>query len=119
MKELTKQCIGLISKTLVQLGQTKTDKDILILASTLAEDLMRDFGSMTWPDVEEAFRTGIRGDKFALNVQTYYHWLRAQKKLIDEEIWKKNNQVTYRPDKRMIYRSKKGTGLLTIKKLLK
>ena len=39
--------------------------------------------------------------------------------LIDEEIWKKNNQVTYRPDKRMIYRSKKGTGLLTIKKLLK
>ena len=69
--------------------------------------------------MEEAFRSGIRGDRFALNVQTYYHWLRAQKKLIDEEIWKKNNQVTYRPDKRMIYRSKKGTGLLTIKKLLK
>ena len=43
MKELTKQCIGLISNTLVQLGQTKSDKDILILASTLAEDLMRDF----------------------------------------------------------------------------
>ena len=111
MKELTKKCIGLISNTLVQLGQTKSDKDILILASTLAEDLMRDFKTLSWTCVEEAFRTGIRGDKFVLNVQTYYAWLRAQKKLIDEDIWKKNNQITYRPDKRMIYRSRKGTGL--------
>jgi len=78
---------------------------------------MRDFGNMSWIMVEEAFRSGIRGDRFVLNVQTYYIWLRAQKKLIDEDIWKKNNQVTYRPDKRL-YRPKKGTGLLTIKKLL-
>jgi phosphoribosyl-dephospho-CoA transferase len=119
MKELTKKCIGLISNTLVQLGQTKTDKDILVLATTLADDLLRDFKTLSWTCVEEAFRTGIRGDKFVLNVQTYYSWLRAQKKLIDEDIWKKNNQITYRPDKRMIYRSRKGTGLLTIKKLLK
>ena len=114
MKELTKKCIGLISNTLVQLGQTKSDKDILILASTLAEDLMRDFGNMSWKDVEEAFRSGIRGERFVVNVQTYYIWLRAQKKLIDEDIWKKNNQVTYRPDKRLIYRSRKGTGMKSI-----
>jgi len=118
MKELTKKCIGLISNTLVQLGQTKTDKDILILASTLAEDLMRDFSTMSWPDVQESFRSGIRGERFVVNVQTYYIWLRAQKKLIDEDIWKKHNQVTYNPDKRMLYRKRKGTGLLTIKKLL-
>ena len=118
MKELTKKCIGLISNTLVQLGQTKTDKDILILASTLAEDLMRDFSTMSWIDVQESFRSGIRGERFVVNVQTYCIWLRAQKKLIDEDIWKKHNQVTYRPDKRLIYRSRKGTGLLTIKKLL-
>ena len=114
MKELTKKCIGLISNTLVQLGQTKSDKDILILASTLAEDLMRDFGNMSWNDVEEAFRSGIRGERFVVNVQTYYIWLRAQKKLIDEDIWKKNNQVTYRPDKRLTYRPKKGTGMKSI-----
>ena len=118
MKELTKKCIGLISNTLVQLGQTKSDKDILILASTLAEDLMMDFSTMSWIDVQESFRSGIRGERFVVNVQTYYIWLRAQKKLIDEDIWKKNNLVTYRPDKRMIYRKRKGTGLLTIKKLL-
>ena len=121
MKELTKKCIGLISNTLVQLGQTKTDKDILILATTLADDLLRDFKKLSWFDVEEAFRTGVRGDKFVLNVQTYYAWLRAQKKLIDEDIWKKHNQLTYIPDKRMIYRSRKGTGmkLISNKKKLK
>jgi phage tail tube protein FII len=110
MKELTKKCIGLISNTFVQLGQTKSDKDILILASTLAEDLIRDFPSLSFKDVEEAFRSGIRGDRFAVNVQTYYHWLRAQKKLIDEDVWKQNNQSTYRTDKRLIYRNNKGTG---------
>ena len=69
MKELTKKCIGLISSTLVQLGQTKTDKDILILASTLAEDLIRDWKMLSWSDIEEAFRTGIREtDEFSLNV---------------------------------------------------
>ena len=91
MKELTKKCIGLISNTLVQLGQTKTDKDILILASTLAEDLMRDWSNLSWNDVEEAFRSGIRGERFVVNVQTYYI---------------------------LLYRKRKGTGLLTIKKLL-
>ena len=80
---------------------------------------MRDWSSLSWTDVEEAFRSGIRGERFVVNVQTYYIWLRDQKKLIDEDIWKKNNQVTYRTDKRLIYRSRKGTGLLTIKKLLK
>ena len=119
MKELTKKCIGLISKSLIELGQTKSDKDILVLATTLADDLLRDFKTLSWVDVEEAFRTGIRGDKFVLNVQTYYSWIRAQKKLIDEDTWAKNNQEHYSKRKELIYRKKNGTGLLTIKKLLK
>ena len=120
MKELTKKCIGLISKALVELGQTKSDKDILLLSSTLAEDLIRDFKTLTFEDVEEAFRTGIRStDKFVLNVQTYYSWLRAQKKLIDEDTWAKNNQDQYTKRRELTYRKKNGTGLLTIQKLLK
>ena len=120
MKELTKKCIGLISKTLVELGQNKSDKDILILATTLAEDLMRDWKMMSWEDIEESFRTGIRTtDKFVLNVQTYYSWLRAQKKLIDEDTWAKNNQEQYTKRRELTYRKKNGTGLLTIQKLLK
>ena len=119
MKELTKKCIGLISNTLVQLGQTKSDKDILILSTTLAEDLVRDFKNMEFKDIEEAFRNGIREtDLFSLNVKTYYKWIRAQKKLIDEDIWAQNNQEHYSKRKELTYRSKNNTGLLTIKKLL-
>lgn len=119
MKELTKKCIGLISSTLVQLGQTKTDKDILILASTLAEDLVRDWKMLSWKDVEESFRSGIReSEEFALNVKTYYKWLRTHKKLIDEDVYKQNNLESFTVDKRLKYRSKNNTGLLTIKKLI-
>jgi|TARA_R100000482_G_scaffold93964_1_gene39213 hypothetical protein len=120
MKELTKKCIGLISSSLVQLGQTKTDKDILILASTLADDLVRDWKMLSWLDVEESFRSGIReSDEFSLNVKTYYKWLRAHKKLIDEDVYKQNNLQCYTTDRRLKYRSRKGTGLLTINKLIK
>ena len=119
MKELTKKCIGLISSTLVQLGQTKTDKDILILASTLAEDLVRDWKMLSWQEVEESFRSGIReSEEFALNVKTYYKWLRTHKKLIDEDVYKQNNLESYTIDRRLKYRSKNNTGLLTIKKLI-
>ena len=119
MKELTKKCIGLISSTLVQLGQTKTDKDILILASTLAEDLVRDWKMLSWKDVEESFRSGIReSEEFALNVKTYYKWLRTHTKLIDEDVNKQNNLESFTVDKRLKYRSKNNTGLLTIKKLI-
>ena len=104
---------------MVQLGQTKTDKDILILASTLAEDLVRDWKMLSWKDVEESFRSGIReSEEFALNVKTYYKWLRTHKKLIDEDVYKQNNLQSYTIDRRLKYRSKNNTGLLTIKKLI-
>ena len=120
MKELTKKCIGLISKTLVELGQTKSDKDILILSTTLAEDLVRDWKMMRWDDIEESFRTGIReSNEFHLSVKTYYKWIRTQKKLIDEDTWAKNNQEQYTKRRELTYRKKNGTGLLTIQKLLK
>ena len=120
MKELTKKCIGLISSTLVQLGQTKTDKDILVLASTLAEDLVRDFPNMDWESIEAAFRTGIREtDEFHLSVKTYYKWINHQKKIIYEDQWNQETKLHYSEDKRLKYRSRNGTGLLTIQKLLK
>jgi len=120
MKELTKKCIGLISKSLVELGQTKSDKDILILANTLSNDLLRDFQTLSWTDVEDAFRTGIRQtERFVLNVQTYYSWLKAQKKLIDDDTWAKNNQEQYSQRRELKYRKRNGTGLISIQKQLK
>ena len=120
MKELTKKCIGLISKSLVELGQTKSDKDILILANTLSKDLLRDFQTLSWTDVEESFRTGIRQtERFVLNVQTYYSWLKAQKKLIDEDTWAKNNQEQYSQRRELKYRKRNGTGLISISNIKK
>ncbi len=120
MKELTKKCIGLISKSLVELGQTKSDKDILVLANTLSNDLLRDFKTLSWTDIEESFRTGIRqSERFVLNVQTYYSWLKAQKKLIDDDTWAKNNQEQYSQRRELKYRKRNGTGLISIQKQLK
>ena len=41
--ELQLKCVDLISKTFLELGQTKTDKEIVILSQCLAEDLKEDF----------------------------------------------------------------------------
>lgn len=46
IKELKLLCVDLVSKTLVELGQTKTDKEIVILATSLAEDVKEDFGNL-------------------------------------------------------------------------
>ena len=48
----------------------------------------------------------------------YYKWLRTHKKLIDEDVYKQNNLESFTVDKRLKYRSKNNTGLLTIKKLI-
>jgi len=41
IKELELMCVDLISKTLVELGQVKDEKHIVILARSLAYDVRR------------------------------------------------------------------------------
>ena len=50
-KDLTLQCVDLVSKTFVELGQSKTEQDIVILAQSLSDDLKRDFYKFTLDDV--------------------------------------------------------------------
>ena len=54
-EELTIECVKLISKTLVQLGQTKSSEDISILASTLSYDLLNEkrFKGLNFQDIQE------------------------------------------------------------------
>jgi len=112
--------ISLVRDTLIQLGQSKNAEDQAIIARILINDLQRDFSNMEFEDVQEAFRNGIRNtEEFVLNVKTYYKWLKMQKKILYENEWNKNNLATYREDKRVSYRSRKGTGMITINKLLK
>ena len=111
-QELELKCVDLISKTFVELGQTKTDKEIVILSQSLAEDLRQDFeNSMEWPDIEQSFRNGVRRtEQFHLSVKTYYKWITTQRQLI----WDNHHKEPEKQDKRLNYRTRKGTGMTQI-----
>ena len=116
VSQLKLKCLDLITKTFVELGQVKDDKTLAILAQTLASDLLEDFANLTFEDIQQAFRQGIRNtDRFVLNVQTYYLWIKAHRQLI----WNESSKEPERQDKRLRYRSRKNTGLNNINKLIK
>jgi len=109
--QLKLNCLDLITKTFVELGQVKDDKTLAILAQTLATDLLEDFPNLTFEDIQQSFRQGVRNtDRFVLNVQTYYLWIKAHRQLI----WNNASIEPERQDKRLKYRSRKGTGLKSI-----
>jgi hypothetical protein len=113
-KELLVKCNDLLFKTIVELGQNKKEDWFLVMSNSLANDLIEDFGSsLTFTDVIRAFREGVRNVddlRFVLNVQTYYIWLKNHRQLI----WDNNSVEPNRMDKRLNYRSRKGTGIKTI-----
>tara|TARA_R110001606_G_C14908772_1_gene595031 strand:+ start:46 stop:438 length:393 start_codon:yes stop_codon:yes gene_type:complete len=115
MKDLTLMCVELISRTFIELGQSKQDEtQIVILAQSLANDLKEDFGdSMSFSDIVHSFREGVRNTenvRFVINVQTYYMWIKTHRQLI----WNESSKEPERQDKRLKYRSRKGTGLNSI-----
>jgi len=69
-KELMLKCVELISKTLVELGQVKDEKHIVILSSSLTTDLFEDFSNLYFEDVQQAFRQGVRKQVKNLNDKT-------------------------------------------------
>lgn len=116
IKELELMCVDLISKTLVELGQLKDEKHIVILAKSLAYDVKEDFKNLYFEDIVQAFRQGVRGtDSFVLNVQNYYKWIKEHRQLI----WNEASKEPERRDKRLVYRSRKGTGLKIMNKEIK
>tara|TARA_R100001163_G_scaffold7224_2_gene7642 strand:- start:2244 stop:2618 length:375 start_codon:yes stop_codon:yes gene_type:complete len=111
IKDLELHCVDLVSKTLVELGQVKDEKHIVVLAKSLAYDLKEDFSRLYFEDVQQAFRQGVRTTEvFVLNVQTYYKWIKSHRQLI----WNEASKEPERQDKRLKYRSRKGTGLKSI-----
>ena len=115
-KDLKLKCLDLITQTFVELGQTKDDKTLIILSQSLYQDILLDFKNLTFEDIQQAFRNGVRHtDKFVLNVQTYYLWIKTQRKLI----WDNADKEPQRQDKRLKYRSREGTGLNKISNKIK
>jgi hypothetical protein len=110
-KELTLKCVDLISKTFVELGQSKSAEEIALLAQSLTDDLFKDFKTLTFTDIENAFKDGVRNtDLFALNVKTYYKWITSHRQLI----WNNEEIEPRMQDKRLSYRTRKGTGMKSI-----
>ena len=114
-QELELKCVDLISKTYIELGQTKTGKEIVILSQSLAEDLKEDFAnSMDWIDIEQSFRNGVRKtEQFHLSVKTYYKWITTHRQIIWDGI-ADSQKENYKQDKRLRYRSRGGTGMTQI-----
>ena len=116
IKELELMCVDLISKTLVELGQIKDEKHIVILAKSLAYDVKEDFKNLEFEDIVQSFRQGVRNtDSFVLNVQNYYKWIKDHRQLI----WNESSKEPERQDKRLVYRSRKGTGLKIMNQQIK
>jgi len=109
-KELTLKCVDLVSKTYVELGQSKSEQEIVILAQSLCEDLYADFKNLMFEDIEIAFRKGVRDtDLFALNVKTYYKWIKGWRQVIWDARSKVENEgadpsktVGYRPEPKLL-----------------
>ena len=114
--DLTLKCLGLLTKTFVELGQVKDDQDLSVLTNSLSNDLLEDFPNLMFEDIEASFRQGVRNTKeFHITVKTYYKWIKSHRQLICNNA----SLEPERQDKRLKYRNRKGTGLQSISNKIK
>tara|TARA_R110000824_G_scaffold49143_3_gene138074 strand:- start:306 stop:674 length:369 start_codon:yes stop_codon:yes gene_type:complete len=87
LQELTKKVLDLVALTSVEIGHRTDAKTLASLSQIFATDLIQEkrFGNMTFNQVQDAFRLGVRfgKDEPFLNIRTFYKWTYAQKQLID------------------------------------
>ena len=87
IEDLKKKVLNLVAKTSVEIGHRTDPKTLASLSKIFAQDLIQEkrFGNMTFNQIEDAFRMGVRfgKDEPFLNIRTFYKWVYAQKQLID------------------------------------
>ena len=87
LKELTEKVLDLVAKTAVEIGHRSDAQTLASLSKIFSEDLIQEkrFGNMTFNQVQDAFRQGVRfgKDEPFLNIRTFYKWVYAQQKLVD------------------------------------
>ena len=87
LKELTEKVLDLVAKTSVEIGHKTDPQTMASLSKIFAEDLIKEkrFGNLAFNQVEDAFHQGVRfgKDEPFLNIRTFYKWVYAHKKLID------------------------------------
>ena len=86
-EELKKKVYDLLNTTKVEIGHNTDGKTLASLSRIFAHDLMieKRFGNMSFNQIEDAFHLGVRfgKDEPFLNIRTFYKWVYAQKKLVD------------------------------------
>ena len=87
LQELTAKVLDLVAKTSVEIGHKTDPKTLASLSKIFAADLIKEkrFGNMSFNQVADAFHYGVRfgKDEPFLNIRTFYKWVYAQKKLVD------------------------------------
>lgn len=87
IEDLKKKVLNLIAKTSVEIGHRIDSKTLASLSKIFAQDLIQEkrFGNMTFNQIEDAFRIGVRFGKEEafLNIRTFYRWTYEHKKVID------------------------------------
>ena len=87
IEDLKKKVLNLVAKTSVEIGHRTDPKTLASLCKIFAADLIQEkrFGNMTFNQIEDAFRLGVRFGKEEpfLNIRTFYRWAYDHKKVID------------------------------------
>ena len=87
IEDLKKKVYELVVKTSIEIGHKTDGKTMASLSKIFAQDLIQEkrFGNMTFNQVEDAFRQGVRfgKDEPFLNIRTFYKWTYAHKKVVD------------------------------------
>ena len=88
LKELTEKVYDLLTTTKVEIGHNTDGKTLASLSKIFASDLIQEkrFGNMSWNQILDSFHIGVRfgKDEPFLNIRTFYKWVYAHKKVIDD-----------------------------------
>ena len=91
LKELTEKVYDLLNKTKIEIGHNTDGKTLAQLSRVFATDLIQErrFGNMTFNQIQDAFRLGVRfgKDEPFLNIRTFYKWTYAHKKICDSALY--------------------------------
>ena len=95
LEDLTKKVLDLVALTSVEIGHRTDAKTLASLSKIFATDLIQErrFGNMTFNQIQDAFRLGVRfgKDEPFLNIRTFYKWTYAHKKVIDDATYQTEN----------------------------
>ena len=95
LKGLKTDCVDVLSKAYLMLGQSPEAEQIVMMASLLYEDLINNYSTMTIEEVRYAIEKGIReGEESScfINVRSWNVWLKTHKK--SEQLKRQQRLIT-------------------------